>query len=254
MDDYDWCIRTNCHHSFSQEFKAIGLHSSFTESDLESNSILESAKDNGATMEEPELIGREEEKSRIVKMLLRPDGGNQYCVTSVWGMGGVGKTTLVESIYHCPKIIEKFPRRLWATLLQPFNPDEFKSGLALQLQYRKIPNIIASVTRGSIQSYSIEETEQLLGNVTEKLLIVVDGISSEGEWHMVKTCLPENMANGSRIIVTTREASVAADCSVPRGNHIDLQGLKYADAFKLFKTKVSSSSSCILYFELKSIA
>jgi hypothetical protein len=172
-------------------------------------------------------------------------------------MAGVGKTTFVENIYQCPEIIQEFPRRAWADVLHPFVPDEFIRGIALQLQDRPVnrdmPTIIDTVRGLSTQSYSTVRTEELLGNITQKHLIVVDGLSSEGEWDMIKASLV-NVTSGSRIIVTTREASVAGHCSLPQGNHIDLQGLKYLDAFKLFKTKVSASSSSVPCFELISMA
>ncbi|VAI52980.1 unnamed protein product [Triticum turgidum subsp. durum] len=78
------------------------------------------------------LCGRETEKSIVIKSVVQPDN-NQGCkVISVWGMGGLGKTTLVRSIYRSRQLGGW--KRAWATALRPFNPEVLLRDLALQLQ------------------------------------------------------------------------------------------------------------------------
>lgn len=192
--------------------------------------------------EESQLIGRETEISRITKML---DGDPAYRVIFVSGMAGVGKSALVDCIYHSPDIKRKFPRRAWADVLQPFDPEEFLMGLALQLKGppsdKSDLNLYESVL-SRMESSTTKTTKSLHDPLQRgKHLIVVDGLSSETGWdHKGIADLREAAAEKSwTIIVTTREASVGKQCSVPEGNNIVVECLEYADAFKLFKTKVS---------------
>jgi flagellar biosynthesis GTPase FlhF len=45
------------------------------------------------------LIGRETEKSIVIRLVGQPDNNHGCKVISIWGMGGLGKTTLVRSVY-----------------------------------------------------------------------------------------------------------------------------------------------------------
>ncbi|VAI26824.1 unnamed protein product [Triticum turgidum subsp. durum] len=50
------------------------------------------------------LCGRETEKSVVIKLVGQPDHNEGHKVISVWGMGGLGKTTLVRSIYRSQQL------------------------------------------------------------------------------------------------------------------------------------------------------
>jgi signal recognition particle GTPase len=50
-------------------------------------------------LEESKLVGREKEKSELVGLISKQDD-QQTVVISVWGMGGLGKTTLVKEVYQ----------------------------------------------------------------------------------------------------------------------------------------------------------
>ncbi|XBI59117.1 hypothetical protein VPH35_040244 [Triticum aestivum] len=49
-----------------------------------------------AASEASHLVGREKDKSHIIKKLISYQGTQERQVISVWGMSGVGKTTLVK--------------------------------------------------------------------------------------------------------------------------------------------------------------
>ena len=83
-----------------------------------------------------------------------------------------------------------------------------------------------------------ELTQKLMKLLNEdKCLIVLDDISSITEWDLVKSCLE----NAGRVIVTTREKSIAKHCSKLDKNMCNISGLEENLALELFKKKVRTS-------------
>ncbi|XBI43279.1 hypothetical protein VPH35_108069 [Triticum aestivum] len=184
------------------------------------------------------LCGRETEKSILIKLVSHPDNDQGCKVISVWGMGGLGKTTLVRSIYRSQQLGSW--KRAWATALRPFNPEVLLRDLAMQLQ-DTIQEGPAGLTATGTQKKSIsvlklQDLKDELARVlkSKRCLVVLDDISSTSEWDLVKSCLD----NAGRIIVTTRQKNVAKKCSREDKNMYCLEGLKDDDALDLFIKKV----------------
>ena len=139
-----------------------------------------------AAFKESQLIGREKEKEEIIKLITTED--SQLEVICVWGMGGLGKTTLVRDIYQDEKLSGKFGKRACATIMRPFNVNELLQNLASQFGYKDVP----------------EMHTELPG---KKYLIVLDDLLSNAEWDNIIPHFPA-METSSRIIVTTDRKSV----------------------------------------------
>lgn len=104
------------------------------EGDKVSNSSAVSKVDRSRTMAQVEdmLTGREMEKSKVIQLIGQPKESHSCKVISVWGMGGLGKTTLVRSVYRSQQLGGW--KRAWATALRPFNLEALLRNLAMQLQ------------------------------------------------------------------------------------------------------------------------
>ncbi|KAF7082227.1 hypothetical protein CFC21_086103 [Triticum aestivum] len=184
------------------------------------------------------LCGRETEKSILIKLVGQPDNNDGCKVISVWGMGGLGKTTLVRSIYQSQQLGGW--KRAWATAMRPFNPEVLLRDLALQLQHTIQEDPTGSATIGiqkkSILGMKLQELKEELVRVLkmERCLVVLDDISSTSEWELVKSYLD----NAGRIIVTTREKNIARQCSGEYKNMCYLEGLTDDAALDLFIKKV----------------
>uniref|UniRef100_A0A453MS66 Disease resistance protein RPM1 n=1 Tax=Aegilops tauschii subsp. strangulata TaxID=200361 RepID=A0A453MS66_AEGTS len=184
------------------------------------------------------LCGRETEKSFVIKLVGQPDHNQGRKVISVWGMGGLGKTTLVRSIYRNQELGGW--KRAWATALRPFNPEVLLRDLAWQLQNTVQEDPARATTTGvqkkNVSGMKLQELKQELARLLteKKCLIVLDDISSTSEWELVKQCLD----NAERIIVTTREKKIAEHCSREVRNMYPLGVLKYDEALDLFIKKV----------------
>ena len=63
-----------------------------------------------AAFKESQLIGREDEKSEIIKMISNRHN-KKFEVISICGMGGLGKTTLVKYIYQSQELNGMFEKR-----------------------------------------------------------------------------------------------------------------------------------------------
>ena len=83
-------------------------------------------------LEESHLIGREKEKYEIIK-LISNQATQEYQVISVWGMGGLGKTTLVKDISENQELSSTFEKRACVTVMRPFNLEGLLRSLIMQL-------------------------------------------------------------------------------------------------------------------------
>ncbi|KAF7087786.1 hypothetical protein CFC21_090949 [Triticum aestivum] len=184
------------------------------------------------------VCGRETEKSILIRLVGQPDNSQGSKVISVWGMGGLGKTTVVRSIYRSQQLGGW--KRAWATALRPFNPEVLLRDLALQLQNTIQEDPVGSTATGvqkkNISVMKLQDLKDELARIlkVQKCLLVLDDILSTSEWDLVKSCLH----NAGRIIVTTRQKDVAKHCSREDKNMYCLEGLKDDAALDLFMKKV----------------
>ncbi|GAB2295828.1 hypothetical protein Dimus_029981 [Dionaea muscipula] len=116
-----------------------------------------------------EVIGREEDREEIVKMLmLDPNDGENISVVSIVGIGGLGKTTLAKLVYNDEKIEKhNFELRLWVCV----GDDVF--GIK-----EVIEKFLMSATDEKPKDVGIEQLQRKLCGVIDgkKYLIVLDDV------------------------------------------------------------------------------
>jgi hypothetical protein len=203
-------------------------------SDSSSNmKMLNRSKMMLASLMESELIGRAKDKKEIINLIGKEDESQEREVISVWGMGGLGKTTLVRDVYQSQEISCKFEKRACVTIMRPFNPNEILKNLATQL-------IEKEQTLGSDSPKNIGGlfSERLMKHLQgKKYLIVLDDLVSNEEWDTMLPYFPANKIS-CRIIVTTRVKDIAVHCSQKHENVYGLHVLEDKDAHDLFIEKV----------------
>ena len=141
------------------------------------------------------VVGLHEDLLEI-KSRLCGESPNLQVITIV-GMGGIGKTTLAKCAYDDPLTVQQFDIRAWVTVSQDYNAE-----------------VIFSSLLASMEEFNTESSERSSENVFKTLkgrryLIVMDDIWSTEAWDAVRYILPDD-GNGSRVMLTTRETSVAA--------------------------------------------
>ena len=132
-------------------------------------------------LEESHLIGRDKEISDIINLISNKDIRFGQ-VISVWGMGGLGKTTLVNGVYQSPKISDEFERRAFVTIMRPFNAADLLRSLVVQLQEESttkeelLKNSASKI--GSLATMGVEALTKELKRLLEikRCLIVLDDL------------------------------------------------------------------------------
>ncbi|CDP21312.1 unnamed protein product [Coffea canephora] len=71
-----------------------------------------------------DVLGRDEDESKIVKKLLTESESDSISVISVTGMGGLGKTTLAKAVFNTPQFNvngKRFDKKIWVCVAKPVN-------------------------------------------------------------------------------------------------------------------------------------
>ncbi|CAJ1965406.1 unnamed protein product [Sphenostylis stenocarpa] len=151
---------------------------------------------------ESAVVAREDDKEKRLSMLLCDDNGmsNDIEVITVLGMGGLGKTTLVQCLYNHSKVQKHFDLTAWAWVSDDFDI----------LKVTK--KIVESLTSKDCHITNLDVLRVELKNSQrdKKFLLVLDDFWNEkyNDWHHLVAPLSSGR-KGSKIIVTTRQQRVA---------------------------------------------
>ncbi|KAL2491601.1 putative disease resistance RPP13-like protein 1 [Abeliophyllum distichum] len=171
-------------------------------------------------VEESEVHGREKDKEDILKMLLKVE--SEVSVIPIVGMGGVGKTTLVQLVYNDDSLKGEFDLKAWACV-----SDEFDA-------FRITKTILDKVLSKSCDYTDLDmlqvELKKSLWN--KRFLVVLDDVWNQkyGDWDILRRPFLAGKP-GSKIIVTTRNEKVAKIMSRIPAYHLNL--LSDTDALSL---------------------
>ncbi|XP_073027903.1 disease resistance protein RGA2-like [Primulina eburnea] len=187
--------------------------------------LLES-RQTSSLVNELEIFGRDEEMEMLVQKLLTDQDDLSVC--AVWGMGGIGKTTLTQLVYNDERVEKHFELRIWVCVSVDFS-----------LQ-RLIKAILESVQGGGC---SVTELDPLLCLLQEKLrrkkfLLVLDDVWNENQslWDPLKEALRCG-SKGSGVMVTTRNEKIARMMATSEIMSHRIGYLSEADSWSLFKKR-----------------
>ncbi|XP_048421845.1 TMV resistance protein N-like isoform X1 [Pyrus x bretschneideri] len=151
------------------------------------------------------------------------------CITvGIWGMGGIGKTTLAEAVFH--KHSSKFEA---SCFLKNVTENSKQAGGLGHLE-KTLLKVILKEEVLPIGSTSVRERLS-----RTRVLIVLDDVSSS----MQVECLAgDRYGTGSRIIITTRDRGTLGP-TVEEDNIYEVKVLKPDDALQLFCSRAFKNNS-----------
>ncbi|XP_034892098.1 putative disease resistance protein RGA4 [Populus alba] len=171
---------------------------------------------------ESEIYGRGKEKEELVNILL--SNADNLPIYAIWGMGGLGKTTLSQMVYNEERVKLQFGLRIWVCVSTDFD--------------------VRRLTRAIIESIDgapcgLQELDTLQQRLQEKLngkkfLLVLDDVWDDygDRWNKLKEVLRSG-AKGSAVMVTTRIEMVALRMTATFVKH--LGRLSEEDSWHLFQ-------------------
>uniref|UniRef100_A0A8R7RFQ2 Disease resistance protein RGA3 n=1 Tax=Triticum urartu TaxID=4572 RepID=A0A8R7RFQ2_TRIUA len=176
-----------------------------------------------------EIFGRDSDKKMVVKLLLDQQHQRKVQVLPMFGMGGLGKTTLAKMVYNDKEIQDHFQLKMWHCVSDNFDV------IAL------VKSIIELATNGSsAMPGSIELLQKKLDEVIgqQRFLLVLDDVWNEDKriWEdELKSLLCSVGGPGSVIVVTCRNKQVASIMSTVKPH--ELVFLCEEDSWELFSNK-----------------
>ncbi|CAN6544944.1 unnamed protein product [Malus baccata var. baccata] len=175
------------------------------------------------------LVGIE---SRIeqVESLLGIHSSDACITVGIWGMGGIGKTTLAETIFH--KLSSKFEASCFVKDVRE------KSEKADGLDHLE-KTLLKEILKGEGLSFGSTSVRKRLSRT--KVLIVLDDVSSSIQMERLAGDRLR-YGTGSRIIITSRDRGTLRQ-TVEEDNIYEVEVLKPDDALQLFCLRAFKNNS-----------
>ncbi|KAJ0784753.1 putative virus X resistance protein-like, coiled-coil [Helianthus annuus] len=152
-------------------------------------------------LDSSKILGRDEEVEMVTRTICNKDIGKyvngEIRVYGIWGMGGLGKTTLAQLVYNHERVDQYFDLKCWAYVSENFQVKEIIKGIITSIDKCECTLTHLDVLQESLQSKLMEK----------KFLIVLDDVWAEEnekeKWERLSGTLSCGV-EGSIVVMTTR--------------------------------------------------
>lgn len=147
------------------------------------------------------FVGMKDDIRELVS-LITDEGIRFHRVISIYGMGGLGKTTLARKIYNHVDVQRGFKKFAWVSVTQQYNSRTIFGEILKQL--------LPDERKESVERM---EERELVGELYKvqketKCLVVLDDLWEIEDWKCLSPAFPFAEAN-SKILITTRNQKLA---------------------------------------------
>ncbi|GJN12229.1 hypothetical protein PR202_ga30521 [Eleusine coracana subsp. coracana] len=160
-----------------------------------------------------QLHGRDRDVEKVAALVVsgqQHDGGKSYAVVPVVGMAGVGKTALVQHVFHTGAVKSRFEMMLWIWVSQEVDV------------IGATRKIVEAITRSRPECGELSTLHELIveNRAGKRCLIVLDDVWDDNPSHWDCLMAPLSRCTlGSTVVVTTRSWKVARMVS-PKVYHL----------------------------------
>nr|KJB84202.1 hypothetical protein B456_N010200 [Gossypium raimondii]KJB84203.1 hypothetical protein B456_N010200 [Gossypium raimondii] len=173
------------------------------------------------------IVGLVDDTEGLVKVLRNESGCK---VVTIWGMGGLGKTTLAKKIYHHRQVIDYFDHLAFVYVSQPCQKrnvwEDILSGF----------NTLDKVDRKIRDEALAEKLYNILK--VKKCLVILDDI-----WTIATGC-----HSNSKILLTSRNKGIVSEAEIR-----ELKCLDEEESWELFQKIVFPQTGNIIDVEMKKL-
>ncbi|KAI4979038.1 hypothetical protein ZWY2020_015791 [Hordeum vulgare] len=158
-------------------------------------------------------------------MLSEKEVNTNIMVVAVVGVGGIGKTTLAQKVFNDEALNAEFEKSIWLSINKDFDKVDLLRTIITQ----------AGGQHGREKALAVLQPILATSLKGKKLFLVLDDVWDHEAWDdVLKTSLSNVVAQGSRVLVTTRDERVARRMkAVLPYHHVDK--LEEEDAWSLLK-------------------
>ncbi|KAF8013821.1 hypothetical protein BT93_I1623 [Corymbia citriodora subsp. variegata] len=182
---------------------------------------------------EEDVVGRDNSIEVLVKEL---QDGKQHRVVSIWGMGGLGKTTLAKKVFGHDEVKSYYNGFAWACVAQGCPTRDILVGIFRKL----IPH-----QRDTVMEMRDDELCETLYKIQQekRCIVVLDDIWTKEDWDVIRAAFPiENTR--SKLLITTRNREVAKYID-PHGFLYEPQCLSDQESWELLMKRVFPKTKTI---------